>query len=130
MEIIQKYLLFSNEYEKCLLEQILEVMSRDVMGLYSNPNSPMFEKNNLFNKEYSEISSLIANYVTNLDDTNIGETLLMLTSLPVIAKEIKNNTEMKLEGIGGVAKLIARDKVDTYMKNVFEVGYNTLYLVY
>ena len=126
-EIIQKYLLSGNEYERYALLQIIETLKIDFKKLYESPDEKIEANVKTFKKKHPEISILIDEYVSGLDDTNVGEILLFLNSLPAIAKEIQKDTEKGLKDVGGISKLVSRDKTNSYMKNVFGIGYDTLY---
>ena len=124
--LLDNYLITNNEYESTLLMQILEHVKNDIQAIYMKERTGRgFSKNQLVEMT-EDVKESVIDYVQGFDDTNAGEILLFLSNLPKIANEISENIEEHDE-MSGINQISARDKVDYYMKNVFEYGYKTLY---
>lgn len=125
--LIEKHLIVNNEYEATIINQILEMMKRDIEVLYMNERSGQNMTSQRAEELAEEIKINICDYVMSFDDTNAGEILLFLSKLPAIANDMCLDIENNIDEINGITQISARDKVDSYMKQVFECGYETLY---
>ena len=125
--LIDKYLIVNNEYEVNAINQILEMIERDISFIYMNERSGLNLTINKASELAEEVSGNLVDYVNGFDDSNAGEILLLLSKLPLIANNICLNIEKNTDLMNGITQISARDKVDAYMKKVFNSGYQALY---
>ena len=125
-ELIKKYLIASTEYEKDCLVDIIDELKLDIGSMYLYAENGLKTKEKELDKNCQNIKSSINEYIDNYCESNIGEVLLFLTSLPALAKEICAKIEEN-NNVKGVSTIIAQDNVDKYIRNVFNSSYNHLF---
>lgn len=127
VKLLDECFVANNEYEINLIAQIIDYMYKDISNIYLKERSGNGYSSSRVVNLSNNVKTEVENYVQGFDDTNAGEILLFLSNLPKVSELICNDIEKQCEDISGIEQLSARDKVDMYMKEVFNAGYKALY---
>ena len=126
LDLVKSNLITNDEYEENLLACIIDRISQDIFNLYLNAKKGERYTSEDIKKLTKEAKDLVSEYIYCIDDTNVGEILLLLSKLPSISNQICREIE-KENNYSGVSQIIAHDCVDEYMGEIFKSGYDTLY---